>query len=95
MNLIDRAFYLTVLALLVLTPQAAIAQQEEEFKKAPVSIESTDNKFHPVKFLKHVIFFPLKLIKDYVNDVEQIIYVKYKYSTQEKSQDKTKVSCNE
>ena len=95
MNLIDRAFYLTVLALLVLTPQAAIAQQEEEFKKAPVSIESTDNKFNPVKFLKHVILFPLKLIKDYVNDVEQIIYVKYKYSTQEKSQDKTKVSCNE
>lgn len=95
MNWIDRAFYLTVLALLVLTPPAAIAQQEEEFKKAPVSIEQADNKFHPVKFLKHVIFFPLKLIKDYVNDVEQIIYVKYKYSTQEKSQDKTKVSCNE
>lgn len=95
MNWIDRAFYLTVLAILVLTPQAAIAQQEDEFKKSPEVVEQVDNKFHPVKFLKHVIFFPLKLIKDYVNDVEQIIYVKYKYSTQEKSQDKTKVSCNE
>lgn len=95
MNWIGRAFYLTVLAVLVLTPPAALAQQEEEFKKAPVSIEQVDDKFHPVKFLKHVIFFPLKLIKDYVNEVESIIYVKYKYSSQEKSQDLTKVSSNE